>query len=329
MKYILIGGSGFIGQHFKSYLGDKIVLNLDINKGINNSKFQYCDINQKIIVDISEYESISVIHLAAVHFDFQQKYYETNVNGTSNVLNWIDENKNIVNYVFFSSVATYGDSFNGKNELSPQEPYNDYGKSKLKAEKLILNWKKDNLKIKTVIIRPAVVFGEYNFGNVFNLIKQINSGVFAIIGNGKNIKSIAYAPNLVQSVMFSLNNIKNNFFIYNYSDYPQKNINDQSLLISKICGKNKPTRIPLFLTKLITLPIDFLEKIIGKDLKINSMRVKKFTISTNFESDLIRNKGFKQPFSITDSIKKTVNWIIQTPDLEVKRKTWYKNASKL
>ena len=329
MKYILIGGSGFIGQHFKSLLAQNIVLNLDIDSGINNSEFEYCDINQKIKVDISKYESISVIHLAAVHFDFQSNYYETNVKGTSNVLDWIDKNNNIVNYVFFSSVATYGDSLNGKDESSVQEPYNDYGKSKLEAEKLIINWKKTNSKIKTIIVRPAVVFGEYNFGNVFNLINQINSGIFAIIGNGKNIKSIAYAPNLVESVLFSIINIKDDLFIYNYSDYPQKNIKDQSFLISRMCGKNKPFKIPLVFTKLVTLPVDFLEQIIGKDLKINSMRVKKFTVSTNFKSDLIRRRGFKQPYSVSESIKNTVHWINQTNDLQIKRETWFNNASKL
>ena len=329
MKYVLIGGSGFIGQHFKSLLGENIVLNLDINCGINNSKYEYCDINQKIKVDISKYESISVIHLAAVHFDFQSNYYETNVKGTSNVLDWINKNNNIVNYVFFSSVATYGDSTNGKDESSVQEPNNDYGKSKLKAEKLIINFKKTNSKIKTVIVRPAVVFGEYNFGNVFNLINQINSGIFAIIGDGENVKSIAYAPNLVMSVLFSISNIEDNLFIYNYSDYPQKNIKDQSLLISKICEKNKPIKIPLFFTKLITLPVDFIEKILGKDLKINSMRVKKFTISTYFKSNLIRNRGYKQHYSVSESIKNTVNWINQTNDLQTKREIWYNNASKL
>ena len=162
---------------------------------------------------------------------------------------------------------------------------------------MIINWKKTNSKIKTIIVRPAVVFGEYNFGNVFNLINQINSGIFAIIGNGKNIKSIAYAPNLVESVLFSIINIKDDLFIYNYSDYPQKNIKDQSFLISRMCGKNKPFTIPLVFTKLVTLPVDFLEKIIVKDLKINSKRLKKFTVSTNFKSDLIRRRGFKLPGS--------------------------------
>ena len=97
MKYILIGGSGFIGQHFKKALKDDLILNLDISSGINNSEFKYCDINQDInfSLDLTEYESITIIHLAAVHFDFQQEYFKTNVEGTRNVLNWISKQKNI------------------------------------------------------------------------------------------------------------------------------------------------------------------------------------------------------------------------------------------
>ena len=153
MKYILIGGSGFIGQHFKKALGRDIIINLDLNEGINQSKYTYCDILDgiKLEKNIDDYDSITVIHLAAVHFDFQKKYYKTNVDGTNNVLKFISSFPNIRKYVFFSSVATYGDSIDGKKENSNQRPYNDYGKSKLKAEKIIFEWHKNNSNIQTIL----------------------------------------------------------------------------------------------------------------------------------------------------------------------------------
>ena len=332
MNYILIGGSGFIGQHFQKALGDRVILNLDINSGVNNSLFEYCDINKEINLshlNIEKYTAVTIIHLAAVHFDFQKSYYQTNVDGTRNVLNWVSKHKNIKNYVFFSSVATYGETLVQKGENDDQNPYNDYGKSKLEAEKLILNWIGMNENIKVTIVRPAVVFGEYNFGNVFNFLQQIQSGLFAIIGNGKNIKSIAYAPNLVNSVIYAVNKISDKLVVYNYSDYPQLSIEQQSKILSSLSGKRKPVKIPLWLTKLITLPIDFLEKIIGRDMKINSMRVKKFTVSTHFNSDLIRNKGYEQEYSIEDSYKRTMSWMKNTPDLMELRSKWYNRASKL
>ena len=47
-----------------------------------------------------------------------------------------------------------------------------------------------------VVVRPTVVFGEGNRGNVYQLIHQIISGRFVMVGSGKNRKSIAYVGNL-------------------------------------------------------------------------------------------------------------------------------------
>ena len=331
MKYILIGGSGFIGNHFFKKLNNDIILNLDIDEGINQVKFTKCNIlnpNDLNKIDLSKYDNITVIHLAAVHFDFQKYYYETNVEGTKNILNFISNNAQIKKYVFFSSVATYGNSEYGKDENSNQLPNNDYGKSKLKAENLIKLWHKKNQRLQIIIVRPAVVFGEYNFGNVFNLINQIRSGVFAIIGDGRNIKSIAYAGNLVDSVLFCLKKIDKKQFIYNYSDYPQQNINSQSLIISKITNQGKPIKIPLWFTKIFTLPIDLIQKLTGKDLKINSMRVKKFITPTYFISDKIRKHGFKQNISIKKSYEITFKWMSKK-EISILRDKWYTKASKL
>ena len=142
MNYVLIGGSGFIGQHFRKALQDDIIVNLDINEGVNNDEFHFCDINEeiKLSLDLSGYEAITVVHLAAVHFDFQRSYYKTNITGTKNVLEWIWKQPTVTNYVFFSSVATYGETIQEKNESDDQNPINDYGKSKLEAERIIIPW---------------------------------------------------------------------------------------------------------------------------------------------------------------------------------------------
>ena len=331
MKYILIGGSGFIGQHFIKILNNNIIANLDIDSGTNNSDFTNCNILNNQDLDnynINTDEEITLILLAAVHFDFQKTFFETNVEGTKNVLNFISKNTNIKKFVFFSSVATYGNSQLGKDECSEQIPVNDYGKSKLEAERVIFNWLKNNKEVQTIIIRPAVVYGEYNFGNVFNLFQQIKSKVFAIIGDGKNIKSIAYAGNVVDSVMFCLNKVNDPLFIYNYCDYPQKNISEQSNMISSLYGYKKPFKLPLLITKFITTPIDFFEILLKKDLKINSMRVKKFTVPTYFIADKIRKKGYQQKTTITDAFVKTNSWI-NSKKINSLRNKWMKKASKL
>ena len=241
--------------------------------------------------------------------------------GTKNILSLFLKNKNITSYVFFSSVATYGDSKNGKDEDSVQIPYNYYGKSILEAEKFILKFKKNVFHVKTIIIRPAVVYGEYNFGNVFNLIQQIKSGFFANIGSGNNIKSIAYVENIVDSVLFSIENVNDSLFIYNYSDYPQKSVKNQVKSISNLFNGKSFITIPLWFTKIFTYPIDLLEKLIKIDLKFNSMRIEKITIPTYFIADKIRSIGFNQAITFEQSLLKTNKWI-DNVDITHLRKKW-------
>ena len=331
MKYILTGGSGFIGSHFTEKLKGSILVNYDINSPVflnnNYKKINILDRKTLLSENFKSNDQIALIHLAAVHFDFQKKFYETNVDGTRNVLKFI-ENNNIKVFVFFSSVAIYGNSLEGKDEDSSKYPINDYGKSKLKAEKIIKDWSVKNPQCKIIIVRPAVVFGEKNFGNVFNLILQIKSKFYAIIGTGKNIKSIAYVKNVVDSVLFAIENIEDMYFEYNYSDYPQINTAELSKKICNILKIRYPIKIPLILTHIVTYPIDILEKIFSTDLKFNSIRVKKFTDSTFFISKKIRDYGFIPIFNIDKSLRNTINWILKN-NVKKLRSDWYSKAKKL
>ena len=63
----------------------------------------------------------------------------------------------------------------------PKYPITITVSPKLEARKIIINWHKKNPNVKTIIVRPAVVYGEYNFGNVFNLINQINSSFLLLL----------------------------------------------------------------------------------------------------------------------------------------------------
>jgi len=330
MKYILTGGSGFIGSHFTESLEKDIYCNIDVNNPKTENNHIKLNINDKsslLNIKLDVDNDFTLIHLAAVHFDFQKSFYQTNVDGTKNILDFIEKNK-IKTFVFFSSVAVYGNSNSGKNEESEKKPINDYGKSKWQAEELIRKWHAKNQHCKVIIVRPAVVFGEYNFGNVFNLITQIKSKVYAIIGNGKNIKSVAYAKNLVDSVRFALSNVTQNYFEYNYCDYPQFTTLELSNAISEKLNYNRPVRVPLFLTKFISLPIDIFESVLKIDLKFNSTRIKKFTESTYFTSDKIRDLGFKPVYDMQESIKNTLNWI-DSNEISILREEWYTKAKKL
>ena len=83
-----------------------------------------------------------LVLLAAEHRDDVSpvsKYYDTNVQGTQNVLDEIDR-VGCKHIIFTSSVAVYGLNKANPNENHPVDPFNHYGKSKWEAEKVIKAW---------------------------------------------------------------------------------------------------------------------------------------------------------------------------------------------
>ena len=139
-----------------------------------------------------------VVNLAAVHSDDvrdKSEYQRTNVDGAENVA-LVCAEKGIDKIVFTSTVAVYGFAEPGTDEFGAINPFNEYGRTKFEAEEKFREWQAqgDN---SLIIVRPTVIFGEGNRGNVFNLLNQIASGKFLMVGKGENKKSMAYIDNIV------------------------------------------------------------------------------------------------------------------------------------
>ena len=225
------------------------------------------------------------------------------------------------NWIFYSSVATYGDSSEIRTEHSKQLPSNDYGESKLEMEKLIYKkFRNREILGKAVIVRPGVVYGEWNFGNVFNLM-WMSSKFYPVGLNTNPIKSMAYVKNLVDSTLFALGKAEETVPItYNYVDYDQLGTKDLLRLIAIAMNNN-----PLFISYRFVLGISYLLnlpfKLIGKDFLVSPMRVKKFAQPTHFKADKIRELGFTQPVPPEEAVKRTINWI-GSNDIKALRAAW-------
>ena len=135
--------------------------------------------------------------------------------------------------IFTSSVAVYGFAEPGTDENGKINPFNEYGRSKFEAEEKLREWHA-NGDNSLIIVRPSVVFGEGNRGNVFNLMNQINSGKFVMIGRGKNKKSMSYVGNVVAFLIACIST-NQKYGVYNYVDTPNLTTNELvSLIRSKL-----------------------------------------------------------------------------------------------
>ncbi len=312
MKIILIGGSGFVGTQLIDRLLETSgveVLNIDKN---NSSK--YPELTR--IGNVMDWQTLAhhakggdvVVLLAAEHRDDVSPislYYDINVEGMRNTLRAMEEN-GIKRLIFTSSVAVYGLDKDSPNEDTAIDPFNDYGKSKWQAEQVLHVWHRNHPDWNINIIRPTVIFGEGNRGNVYNLLKQIASGRFMMIGKGNNKKSMSYIGNIVAFICFLIAEKKQEGYeVYNYVDKPDFTTNDLVHHTGQILGKKIPTiRIPYGLGMLGGYGFDFLAFITRKKLNISSVRVKKFCATTQFSSSKAMSSGFVPPYTMEEGLRR-------------------------
>ena len=103
-----------------------------------------------------------------------------------------------------------------------------------------MSWYNRTPDADVTILRPTVVFGEANRGNVYNLLKQISSGKFLMIGSGNNCKSMAYLCNIVAFLVFARTKQIPVYEVYKHTDKTDFSMND---LDDKLClalGRNLP-----------------------------------------------------------------------------------------
>lgn len=304
---IIVGGSGFVGSRLKSALKESRVFDKVLKQGEG-----YVDITIPTSLNTLFRRLDRVILLAAEHRDDVSpisKYYETNVQGTQNVLDEMDR-VGCKHLIFTSSVAVYGLNKVNPDENHPVDPFNHYGKSKWEAENVIKTWYDKDPEGKSVtIIRPTVIFGEKNRGNVYNLLRQIASGKFMMIGSGENRKSMAYVGNVVAFIKHRVELAEDGYHVFNYIDKPDLTMKSLLSVIEKSLNKKIPSvRIPIWLGYLGGFGFDVLAFVTRKKLAISSVRVKKFVATTQFDANKVHSSGFKAPYTLEEGLDRTLNY---------------------
>lgn len=193
MRYVIIGGSGFVGKELGKLLlqrGEGEIVNLDlVPSGLPVQDVQQ-DITQEIRFQFRADDI--VVHLAAnqYHHKVPQKnrqafFEDVNVAGTQNILKKMSED-GVHQMVFFSTDMVYG-----KPQYLPvdtkhvQNPFGYYGKSKKAAEAICEKYRTEGMNI--TIFRPRMIIGKGRLGILVKLFKLIEHNLpVPMIGSGKN-----------------------------------------------------------------------------------------------------------------------------------------------
>ena len=270
MSIYLTGASGFVGKNLITNFNK----DFDIKKHIRGSEFL---IKQN-----------TVIHLAGKAHDLKNisnkdEYYEVNTELTKQIFDSFLISDSSV-FIMLSSVKAVADNVVGiLNEDCEPNPKTHYGKSKLLAESYILSKKIPNNK-RVYILRPCMIHGPNNKGNLNLLYNLVSKRIPWILGSFQNKRSYCSIDNL----LFIINElIKNNTIpsgVYNVADDEYLSTNE---IISLISNSNNQKPIIFNLSPFIVKFIAKIGDIVP--LPLNSERLKKLT-----ESYMVSNEKLKK-----------------------------------
>lgn len=294
-KVVVTGSTGFVGLNFKKYLftnfaNDIIPFARESWNDISNCNFE---------------KNTAIVHLAGKAHDLKKvskpdEYYIVNTELTKKIYERFLKSESET-FIFLSSVKAVADTSDTTifEDILPH-PITDYGKSKAQAEQYILQ----NIPIdkKVFILRPTMIHGTGNKGNLNLLYKVVKNKVPWPLGAFDNKRSFCTVENLCFIIceLIQRNDIPSG--IYNVCDDIPLSTNQIIRMISK-----SQNRKPIF--------INFPKKIVQKlasigdkfSLPLNSERLQKLT--ENFvvsNSKILKALNKKLPFTSEEGLIKTL-----------------------
>lgn len=307
MNILVTGLTGFVGQSLIPHLiaqGHSVTaISRDANRSLFGCKIITCDLNSPLSFGDAISGNDVVIHLAGrAHIlnetsqDPYQAYAEINVKATKN-LALLASKSGVRRFIFLSSVKVNGEEttalpFNENNRPNPQD---DYGKTKLEAEHVLLEIAK-KMQMQVVIIRPPLIYGVGVKANFKNLIKLCQSKIPLPFGAIHNKRSMVYVENLIDFIALCITHPKAANETFLISD-------DEDVSTTTLVRTIRTTLgLPSLLLPIPQSWIVFMLNLIGK--KSLAMR-----LCGSLQVDITKAKtllGWKPPFTFEQGIKNTI-----------------------
>jgi nucleoside-diphosphate-sugar epimerase len=283
---IMVSGStGFVGRNLTPFLEKEGWMVIPLSRKQNTKITVTYNALSK-----NDFDNIrAFIHLAGKAHDLKntsldEEYYEVNTELTKLLFDLFLES-NCKTFIYFSSVKAVADQVEGiLTEEHPYQPKTVYGKSKALAEQYLLS--KELPKDKRLyILRPCMIHGPNNKGNLNLLYSFVSKGIPYPFGKYQNKRSFVSVENLCFIINKLINNSKIESGIYNIADDASLSTID----LVKVMGNvlKKPLRI-------LNVPKTFVNVLakIGDALPIpfNSERLQKLTENYEVSNDKIKNE---------------------------------------
>lgn len=243
MNILITGINGFVGSNFtQKWNNNHTLYGIDIRQPKLKGVVQTYSWDK--LEDIPKVDAI--VHLAGKAHDTKneslvQDYFDINVGLTKKIFDYFLQS-DAKTFIFFSSVKAAKDSTEGKvlkEDVTP-EPLGPYGESKIKAEEYLLSklHEAERLDKKLFIVRPCMIYGPGNKGNLNLLYNVVSKGIPWPLGSYENRRSFCSIDNIafVVEQLIVRKEVENG--IYHVCDDEALSTNELIALIAKSVNKS-------------------------------------------------------------------------------------------
>ena len=321
-KFLITGGSGFIGSNLANYVNnikntDVYIIDIKLTPKYLSKEIFYKELNildkLKMKEFIQEIRPNYIFHLAA-RTDLNGRKitdYKVNIFGVKNLIESCRNISSIKRVVFTSSMLVCKLGYIPKND-NDFLPTNAYGESKVLGEKIIRD---ANINFSWCIVRPTSIWGpgfKIPYSKFFELILKDK---YFHIGNSNVYKTYGY----IENTCFQLNAIINAsekmvqgqvFYLGDANNY---SIREWAIEIAEISKSKKIRTLPSKLIFIVAIFGSLLNRL-GINFPITIFRYKNMTRENQLDLKKIHSLTNKLPYSRIEGTKKTIYWI--------KKETW-------
>ncbi|HEX8737902.1 MAG TPA: SDR family NAD(P)-dependent oxidoreductase [Pyrinomonadaceae bacterium] len=269
MKVLVTGATGFLGRAIVAELlqNDYEVYTTGRSPQADSANYFPADLTDA--EGFSKLEKIgrvdAIIHAAGLAHQFRaaaaEKFRKINVEGTRSAAN-LAAKLGASKFISISSVAVYGKAKQTPQvkfqEDLPCQPEGFYAESKLEGEQVAAEICAKN-SIDLTILRPSVIIGENDKGNVARLIRAIDRRYFVWIGSGENSKSLVYKTDVARACLY---------FVENFQKTKNNKINIYNVTAAPVSMREIVSEIEKALGRRVLLPIRFPAKPLQKSLHL-------------------------------------------------------------
>lgn len=277
MKLLITGASGFVGSYFINKYEGKYE--------IQKFSFLKDDIGTLEVVGVDV-----IFHLSALVHQMggasKEEYERVNIVQTLELAKKAKD-EGVKQFVFMSTVKVYGeetdDVYTENSECNPED---EYGKSKLRAERELLKLESEDFIVS--IVRTPIVYGYGVKANIKNLVNLVKKVPIIPLGRINNKRSFVYVGNLCYLVDVVIEQEKSGIFLAG-DDEPLSTTGLIELIAKNLDKKIYLIKIPFFEALLKLLKPSFHKRLYGS-LEVDNTLTKKVL-------------NLKNPYSVEDGIK--------------------------